>query len=91
MGNKTRSKTKQKEIFLAVRDKILHGEIKPGERLPNRLWFEQHYNASSATIQSAFAALAQASFVVSSGRNGTYVSQRPPHLFNYGLVFATAP
>lgn len=70
---------------------IVQGELKPGERLPNRIWFEQHFGASSVTTQAAFSALAQAGFVVSAGRNGTYVSERPPHLFNYGLVFATAP
>jgi DNA-binding transcriptional regulator YhcF (GntR family) len=91
MGKRTRSKTRQKDIIHAIRDMILTGEIKPGERLPNRLWFEKHFDASSVTIQAAFAALTQAGFIVSLGRNGTYVSQRPPHLFNYGLVFATAP
>lgn len=91
MVTRRRSKTRQKDIYLAVRDMIIQGEVKPGAKLPNRLWFEERFDASSVTTQAAFAALAQAGFIVSSGRNGTFVAQRPPHLFNYGLVFATGP
>lgn len=90
MTKRTRSASRRKAIFSNIREMILQGKLNPGDRLPSRVELEQRFSASSVTVQGAFNVLREAGFIVSAGRRGTFVSDRPPHLFNYGLVFATS-
>jgi DNA-binding LacI/PurR family transcriptional regulator len=42
-------------------------------------------------VQRALEQLRRDGFIVVNGRQGTYVTQNPPHLTNYALVFASHP
>src|SRR5690242_16268161 len=79
--------TKHRLILNQMRDQILSGHLKPGERLPTRRQIEQQFAAGPVTVQRALDRLARDGFVVAQGRRGTFVAQRPPHLSQYALVF----
>ena len=46
--------------------------------------------SSDLTIQKAMLLLERAGFIESRGRAGTFVSEHPPHLSRYALVFSGA-
>ncbi len=77
---------KQHSIFEQLKQQIVSGHFKPGERLPPRTEFEQTYKATPNTIQRAFHRLAAEGFVESQSRQGTFVAAAPPHLSNYALL-----
>ena len=81
---------KNKTVLSALRQWILtHG--RPGSRLPTRHEMAELHGVSPMTAQRAFDRLAADGFVVSRGRNGTFVVDKPPHLFRYGIVFSSDP
>lgn len=82
---------KQSEIAQLIRDQIVSSSLAPGARLPTRLELEQRFGSSSVTIQRALDQLSAEGFVEAHGRRGTFVSDAPPHLHRYGLVFASRP
>jgi DNA-binding LacI/PurR family transcriptional regulator len=49
------------------------------------------FGASRATVQKALDSLQRDGFVQTEGRKGTFVSDHPPHLTNYGLIFGRRP
>lgn len=80
-------KTSRQEIVLALRSRILRGEIPPGGVFPRRIDLERQFGASPLTVQRAIDALRQEGFIYVKGRRGTFVSPRPPHLCQYAVVF----
>ena len=74
-----------------LRGRITRGDLEPGMQLPTRIEIEQDFAVSSVTVQRALEELQRDGFVTVNGRQGTYVSQTPPHLTNYALVFPTLP
>lgn len=79
------------EIVRELRGRITRGDLAPGVQLPTRVEIEQHFSASTGTVQRALQELQRDGFVTVNGRQGTFVSQTPPHLTNYALVFPTLP
>ncbi len=79
------------EIAAELRRRIVGGVYKPGEQMPIRSDLEAEFGAGSGTIQRVFNRLSTEGFIRSEGRHGTFVSQRPPHLSRYGVVFSNAP
>lgn len=75
-------------IVRELRGRITRGDLRPGVQLPTRLEIAEHFNASSETVQRALEELRRDGYVTVRGRQGTFVSSQPPHLTNYGLVFA---
>ena len=69
---------------------IRSGVKVPGGRLPTRLELAAEYKTSPVTIQKALLQLANDGFVIARGRAGTFVTDRPPHLFRFGLVIPQA-
>ena len=65
---------------------ICTGAKRPGMRLPTRLELAAEFKTSPVTIQKALLQLASDGFVVARGRAGTFVTERPPHLYRFGLV-----
>ncbi len=78
-------------IVRELRGRITRGDLAPGVQLPTRIEIEQHFGASSVTVQRALQELQRDGFVTVNGRQGTFVSAKPPHLTNYALVFPTLP
>lgn len=79
------------EIVRELRGRITDGRLAPGVQLPTRVAIEKQFGASSGTVQRALQELQRDGFVTVLGRQGTFVSTRPPHLTNYALVFPSLP
>ena len=73
-------------IVCAIRDDILSGRLRPGERLPPRTAFEQRFATTPVTVQRAFARLIADGFVKALPKQGTFVADPPPHLREYNLL-----
>jgi DNA-binding LacI/PurR family transcriptional regulator len=82
---------RQKAIVSQLRRRIVGGELQPGERLPNRSEIESTFAASSITVQRALDQLVSDGFVAVRGRLGSFVTDKPPHLNRYAVVFASHP
>lgn len=70
---------------------IVSGQLRPGDRLPTRRALADEFGTTLVTVQKALSRLEAAGFVSSRGRDGSYVADRPPHLYRYGIVFAELP
>ncbi|MFA6294034.1 MAG: GntR family transcriptional regulator [Victivallales bacterium] len=70
-----------------LRLKIIGGEWKPGEKIPNRDNLRRMLKLSPVTIQKAMGQIEEDGFISSHGANGTYVVRNLPNLSNYGIVF----
>jgi DNA-binding LacI/PurR family transcriptional regulator len=81
-----RRSAKQAGILSDLRGRIISGEYAPGTRLPTRMQYQESFQLSSITVQSAIDCLIADGFVVPRGRLGTFVAERPPHLHRFGLI-----
>jgi hypothetical protein len=79
------------EIAGRVRADILKGRLAPGSRLPTWDQLTKKYEVARPTLMRAIESLKRDGFVYSRSTRGTYVSERPPHLSRFGLVFASHP
>ena len=86
-----RGAVRQEVIVRELRSQIVRGQFEPGHRLPSRVEIEQQFGASTMTVQRALETLKRDGFVVANRGNGTFVSQYPPHLSRYAIVFPSAP
>lgn len=69
-----------------IRELIVSGAYGSGMRLPTRLDLLKEFPYGLGTVQRALAELADEGFVEVRGRNGTYVSENPPHVSSVGMV-----
>jgi DNA-binding LacI/PurR family transcriptional regulator len=76
-------------ILAELRGQIVSGVYRPGDRIEPRHELGERFGTTMATIQKALGALERAGFVESRGRAGTFVTDHPPHLSRYALVFST--
>jgi len=80
--------TVQKQIARKLRREIIRGDLPPGSRLPGRQELTRIYDASLVSVQGAVRQLIEEGFVtVGARKQGTFVAERPPHLFHYKLIF----
>lgn len=79
--------TPAQKILRALREEVVNGVYPPGGRLPVRADLEKRFHTTPVTIQKVFDLLVGEGFVVAKGRQGTFVAEKPPHLWHYGLVF----
>lgn len=86
-----RNPFKRDLIVNYVKDHIIGGTWKPGERVPARTFLERRFAASSVTVQQSLDLLNKDGFVRVEGRLGTFVNEKLPHQNNYGLVFPDRP
>ena len=86
-----RAHTRIEDIADHLRRQILSGRLAPGAQLPTRVQLEREFSASTITVQRALERLAAEEFVRAQRRNGTFVVDRPPHLYRAGLVFPSRP
>jgi DNA-binding LacI/PurR family transcriptional regulator len=94
LGYRNRSKRisgKEQGVANYLRQRIVSGEFSLGARLQPRRELEHQLNVSSVTVQRALDQLVHDGFVETRGPLGTFVSDMPPHLSRYGLVFPHRP
>ena len=77
---------KYDSIAATIKNDIVEGAFGETRQLPPRPSLMRRFSATNATIQNAMDLLAAEGFVVSRGRNGTFVSQNSPHLSRYGVA-----
>jgi DNA-binding LacI/PurR family transcriptional regulator len=77
-------------VVTALRQRIVGGEFGAGARLPRHLDLSRELRVSTNTIQRALDRLAAEGFVEARGSNGTFVTDAPPHLAHYAIVFSTS-
>ena len=82
---------KHPSIVAELRQRIIKGDFAPGTQFPTHDELGKSFNVSRVTVQKALDRLASDGFVFAKGRRGTYVSEFPPHLYNYGIVFPCRP
>ena len=58
-----------------LRNSILNGEIKQGEKIPSEMYLSEKYNVSRITVRNALAELVQEGFLLKRQGKGTYVSR----------------
>jgi molybdate-binding protein/DNA-binding transcriptional regulator YhcF (GntR family) len=66
------------KIVEAVRQEILTGELKPGDRLPSVRQMTTQWDCTNATVLRAYQELARQGLVVSRVGQGTKVTEKPP-------------
>ena len=74
-----------------IRGRIVRGEYALGARLPTQRQMTRDFDTTKVTIQRAFEILIEQGFITTEGTRGTFVSQHPPHLTRYAVVFPSAP
>lgn len=89
--SRSRAAPRQRDIADWVRERIVSGRLKPGGQLPLRSELVDRFDASSLTVQRALDALVRDGFVTAHRRRGTFVAERPPHLYGYAVVFRSSP
>lgn len=78
---------RRQEIEAILRERISGGAWRADSRIPTRVELCAEFRAGPCTIQRVLSDMEAEGFIRSEGRNGTYVSVRPPHLVNVALVF----
>lgn len=73
------------QITLAVREMVLDGRLKPGDRLPSSQLLAELWSAPAPTIQRALTPLVKEGLLDRTPRVGTYVRQREQRLLSVGI------
>src|SRR5690242_10297658 len=73
MKNSIVNKTLSEQIYEALREKIIKGELQPGDRIVE-LEVAKSYGVSQAPVREAFLKLADEDLVVTQRNKGTFVS-----------------
>ena len=79
------------DVAAQLRGRIVTGEWAPGSQLPTWDRMAQEFAVARPTLMRAMDRLRQDGFIYSKSTRGTFVSERPPHLSRFGLVFASHP
>lgn len=82
---------KRTQVVEQIRQDIVSGRIAPGGRLPSHRELAANLGVAGVTIQSALRQLEREGFIDARDRSGLYVTENPPHLHQYGLVFWNDP
>ncbi len=92
--NTTATQTRRQSrhaIVEELRREIIGGRYQPGAQFPTRAELETRYGASSVTIQRAIDCLKREDFLEVNGRQGTFVAEHLPHVFQFAMVFMQPP
>lgn len=78
--------TKTGQIVKDIRQQIVNGILRPGDKLPTYDTYGKKYQVSKMTMQMAFTQLKTDGFVKSVARQGLFVSKKPPHANRFALL-----
>ena len=62
------------QLYTAIREDILRGELRPGQKLPSRRALAEHLHVSIATVSGAYEQLVDEGYLAAKPRSGYYVS-----------------
>ena len=82
---------RQREIVEALRGRIVSGELARGSRVPSINELAAAHKSSTRTALSALGYLQEQGFIISQRGSGSFVSETPPHLSHFGIVFPSSP
>jgi len=82
---------KHLSVEIDLRRRIISGNLAPGAQLPTLDALQAEFNTTRPTLVRVMRRLKRDGFVRAAGRNGTFVTARPPHLSRYALVFPSDP
>ncbi len=68
-------KTKYYSLYYLIREDILHGQLKAGEKLPSKRTLAAHLSVSVITVQNAYEQLLAEGYIVSEERRGYFVAE----------------
>lgn len=85
-----RPPVRQAAVRDVLRQALVSGRWKPGERLPPRLRLVEELDTTNSTLQSALDDLIAEGQVVAKGALGTFVADAPPYLGRFGLMLPSA-
>lgn len=86
-----RSPDKREEISGYIRQQIVSGLWAPGDLISSRAELEKQFSTTPITVQRAVQPLIEDGQICTKGRKGTFVSESPPHLRRFALVFPHHP
>ncbi|WP_031171804.1 GntR family transcriptional regulator [Streptosporangium roseum] len=66
------------QVADALRSRIRHGDLAPGDKLPSQRDLAEHYTVARATVQAALRVLRAEELIVSRAGSGNYIAA-PPH------------
>ena len=75
-------KTKYVALMEQLKEGILSGQIRPGDRLPSENQLSREYGLSRHTVRKALAILENEGYVTAEHGRGTFCSERMRHLKN---------
>ena len=81
----------REQVTAKLRKEIICGRLSPGKRIPPQIELARQFGVSGVTVQHAVSRLARDGFLCTRPRQGTYVAEKPPHIFHYGITFYTHP
>lgn len=87
----SKANTKTRHVASTLRGQIVSGEWGPGSQLPTWSALEGQFNVGRTTLTRALGHLKRDGFVFADATRGTFVSERPPHLFRYAMAFRGVP
>ena len=62
------------QLYTAIREDILRGELRPGQKLPSRRALAEHLRVSVVTVSGAYEQLVDEGYLAAKPRSGYYVS-----------------
>ena len=68
-------RTKTVRLYELIREDILKGELREGERLPSKRDLAEHLSVSVVTVENAYAMLEEEGYIEARPRSGFYVSR----------------
>ena len=86
-----RKGAKQEAILGEIRQRILSGAYRPGDKIPTQVELMKEFRVSSITIQAVMERLIQQKFVRAKRGQGTFITDAPPHLRHYAVAFQRDP
>lgn len=81
-----RPAARQSGVTQRLRALITTNRWGPGLRIPTQAELIRKLGVSGVTVQRAIAELVRDGMIETRGRRGTFVVERPPHLWEFGLV-----
>ena len=83
------TRARVQDLTAILRTRILDGTWELGGKIPTKIELCHELGASDGTVQKTLDHLTAHGFLRSRGCLGTFVVERPPHLFRIGLVTAS--